>query len=165
MEFEVLFIAGSFRSVYGPRSTVTLLQLHYLWNTMQRIETNSAVVQRVSPHVMECRYKPGVKVDAVAVRENLQARKQLDGTKAYGVIGIFPEDVDFDMSLLYNDHYREAGVDEWTRVLAIVSEGMLFERLAKLYFTYHPTNFSTKVFNDLEEARAWVEQCMSEHGG
>lgn len=125
---------------------------------MERIETPSAIIERVRPDLVICRYRPGVKVDANAVRENLEARKRFPGTEAYGVIGIFPEDVDFDMTVLYNDHYAEARVDEVTSVLAIVAEGSLFERIASLYFSYHPTNFSTRIFRELEEAMNWVEE-------
>ena len=130
---------------------------------MESIETNCAVVRRVSPHVVECWYKPGTKVDASAIRENLEARKQLATDVVQGVIGIFPEDVDFDLSLIFNDHYGDAEMDAWTSAVAIVAQGMMFERLAKVYFNHHPANFPTRVFNDLEEARSWVAQCVQEH--
>jgi hypothetical protein len=37
-----------------------------------------------------CRYKEGVKVDAAAVKENLEARKRFPGHEPYAVIGSFP---------------------------------------------------------------------------
>ena len=125
---------------------------------MERIETNSAVVERMHPDLVICWYKRGVKVDATAVRENLEARKQFPGVDAYAVIGVFPEDVDFDMSLLNADHYASTDVDSVTSVLAIVAEGSLFEKIAGLYFAYHPTNFTSRVFGQLQDAIIWVDE-------
>ena len=129
---------------------------------MERIETNSAVVERINPDLVICTYKPGVKVDADAVRENLLARKQFPGREAYVVIGIFPEDVDFDMSLLDTDHYKATSVDDVTRLLAIVAEGSLFERIAQLYFAYHPTNFTSRVFRRVADAMNWADERILE---
>ena len=123
---------------------------------MEREETASAVVERISPELVMCRYKQGVKADAAAVRENLAARKRFPGREPYAVVGVFPEDVDFDMSLLEHDHYGDIALNEVTQVLAIVAEGALFNPVARLYFAYHPTPFASKVFPNEAEAMAWV---------
>ncbi|MGB3870450.1 MAG: hypothetical protein WA937_13440 [Flavobacteriales bacterium] len=125
---------------------------------MERVETPSAFVERVSPQLVICRYKHGVKVNAAAVRENLAARMSFPGKEPYAVIGIFPEDVDFDMSLLEQNHYTNIALNLVTQLLAIVAEGALFEPIASLYFAYHPTRFLNKVFPSEAEALAWVEQ-------
>ena len=125
---------------------------------METKETPSAVVERIHPDLVICRYKPGVKVDAKAVRENLDARMSFPGKEPYAVIGIFPQDVDFDMSLLTIDHYADGTFNELTRVLAIVAEGDMFEPIAQLYFAYHPTRFASRVFPSEKEALAWVNQ-------
>lgn len=123
---------------------------------MDRTETPSAVLERVTPQLVICRYKSGVKADSKAVRENLEARLAFPGKEPYAVIGIFPEDVDFDMSLLEHDHYASIALNEITQVLAIVAEGELFEPIAKLYFAYHPTSFASQVFPTVAEAMVWV---------
>ena len=113
---------------------------------MERVETPSAVVERVSPELVITRYRPGIRANAAAVKENLEARMSFPGREPYGVIGIFPEDVDFDMSLLEQDHYTDIALNEVTQVLAIVAEGALFDPIARLYFAYHPTSFASQVF-------------------
>ena len=125
---------------------------------MEHIETKSAIVERMNPDMVICKYKPGVKVDAAAVRENLEARKRFPGKEPYAVIGIFPEDVDFDMSLLNTDHYKNVAVNDVTSLLAIVAEGSLFENIAELFFAYHPQSFSTRVFSNIQDALIWVEE-------
>lgn len=125
---------------------------------MNRIETASAVVERVNDDLVICRYKPGVIVDASAVQANLDARKSFPGSAPYAVIGIFPEDIDFDMTLLNMDHYGDRAMDDETRVLAIVAEGRMFEQIAQLYFAYHPTHFPNQVFMHLADALVWVNE-------
>ena len=125
---------------------------------MEREETATAIVERVIPELVICRYKHGVKVNAAAVAENLEARMRFPGTEPYAVIGIFPEDVDFDMSLLEKNHYTDIALNAVTQVLAIVAEGTLFDPIAKLYFAYHPTQFTSRVFASEQEATDWVNE-------
>ncbi len=130
---------------------------------MERIETASAIVERVNPDLVICRYRNGARVDVRAVAENVQARMRFPGKEPYAVIGIFPESVDFEMSLIENNHYTDTALNKVTRVLAIVAEGALFEPIARLYFAYYPPQFSTGVFTTEEEARKWVNariQCV-----
>jgi len=130
---------------------------------MVRVETRSAVVEKAGPELVVCRYRHGVKVTAAAVRENLEARLTLVGKEPYAVIGIFPEDVDFDMSLLEENHYTDIVLNAATRVLALVAEGDLFEPIAKLYLAYHPTQFESAVFPTEAEAMAWVNERINAH--
>lgn len=125
---------------------------------MERTETSSAIVERISPELVICRYKPGVRANAAAVHENLEARMAFPGKEPYAVIGVFPEDVDFDMTLLEHNHYTNIALNQVTQVLAIVAEGMLFEPIAQLYFAYHPTSFASQVFSSEKEAMLWVDQ-------
>lgn len=130
---------------------------------MERVETPSAVVEKLGPDLVVCRYRHGVKVTAAAVRENLDARLALGGKEPYAVIGIFPEDVDFDMSLLEENHYTDIVLNAATRVLALVAEGDLFEPIAKLYLAYHPTQFESAVFPTEVAAKTWVDQQINAH--
>lgn len=130
---------------------------------MERVETPSAVVEKLGPDLVVCRYRHGVKVTADAVRENLEARMAFTGKEPYAVIGIFPEDVDFDMSLLERNHYTDIALNAATRVLAIVAEGSLFEPIAELYFAYHPTQFTSRVFPSEGPALSWVQERIAAH--
>lgn len=73
-------------------------------------------------------------------------------------MGIFPEDSEFDMTLLSEDHYCEIVLNDVTRSLAIVAEGSLFDTVAHLYFAYFPTKFPSRVFRTEAEALVWVNE-------
>ncbi|MBP6699329.1 MAG: hypothetical protein KA175_17040 [Flavobacteriales bacterium] len=129
---------------------------------LERIETDTAVMDRSNPDLVVCRYKTGVRVDANAIHENLMARKHFGGVEPFGVIGILPEDVDFDMALLTADIYANGVVDRETRALAIVDEGSLLEKIAAIYLKYHPTKFPCQVFAHFQDAYLWVSGRIAE---
>lgn len=126
-------------------------------------ETATAFVERVTPDLVICRYKEGVRVNAAVVAENLAARMRFPGSAPYAVIGIFPEDVDFDMSLLERDHYMDIALNTVTQVLAIVAQGALFDPIVRLYFAYHPTRFNSAVFDNEAEAVLWANGRIAKH--
>ncbi|MGV9010968.1 MAG: hypothetical protein ACOH13_00095 [Flavobacteriales bacterium] len=129
---------------------------------MEQQETRTAVVHRVSPDLVVCRYKPGAIVDAEAVAENLQARLGFPGSEPYGVVGIFPEDVEFDMSVLDKDHYKKTVLNDVTQVLALVAHGELFDTIARMYLAMHPTKFASQVFRMELDAFFWVNGRIQE---
>lgn len=130
--------------------------------TMEQQETRSASVQRVSADLVVCRYKPGAVVDAGSIKENLQARLEFHGSEPYGVVGIFPEDVEFDMSVLDKDHYTKPVLTDVTQVLALVAHGELFDTIARMYLAMHPTKFASQVFRMEHDAFFWVNSRISE---
>lgn len=125
---------------------------------MEPEETSSARVERVHAELAICRYRPGARVDAAALGENLEARMRHPGREAHAVIAIFPEDVDFDMVLLEKNHYTDLSLNEVTKVLAIVATGALYERIAGLYALNQLATASNRVFRTEAEARVWVEE-------
>ena len=125
---------------------------------MKEQETNSAIVQQVTPDLVVTRYKPGAMVDAQAVKDNIQARLNFSATHPYAVVGIFPDDVDFDMSALENDHFKGEVLNEVTQVMAIVAHGDTFDTMAQMYFALHPTQFASRVFRMEIDAFQWVNE-------
>lgn len=128
----------------------------------QVIDTRLATVERTGDHLIVVRIKPGSKLDTKGFAEILATRKELAGDRPAAVICIIPEDVDFDTAILTTDHHKGANVGSFTKVMAIVSEGSLFERLSELYFAFHPPEFTLKVFRELQDAIIWVDERMAE---
>lgn len=127
---------------------------------MGRIETETAFLEQTGSDTVIWRFKPGAMVNIHALRENLKVRQQFPGAGVDVIIGIFPEDVDFKMSLLDQDLYSgRTDLEQGIRLMAIVAEGVLFETVAKLYFSYHPPYFTHGVFTTEAAAFAWVEEC------
>ncbi|MFZ1687047.1 MAG: hypothetical protein WAU70_06485 [Flavobacteriales bacterium] len=129
---------------------------------MERIETPSAVMERMNADIVVCRYKTGVKMSAAVVRENLAARKQFAEELPFGVIGIVPEDADFEMGMLMTNVYGDGAAGQETHALAIVVQDNLLEKIAGIYLRYHPTEFPIKVFRHLQDAVAWIGLCLAE---
>lgn len=121
------------------------------------METGSAVILRVSPELIICRYKPGAKVDRASAQGNLQARMSLPGGVPHAVVTIFPEGSEFGTSLLDMNHYEPCEVAERTRLVAFVAEDPAMDAMIKLYFAHHPTNVAKRVFASEAEAMDWVQ--------
>jgi hypothetical protein len=124
--------------------------------TLQYVETGSAVILRVSPELIVCRYKPGAKVDRASAQGNLQARMSLPGEVPHAVITIFPQGTEFGTSLLDLDQYATNEVAQRTRLLAFVAEDPSMDAMINLYFAHHPTTVTKRVFASEAEAMDWV---------
>ncbi|MGV9013117.1 MAG: hypothetical protein ACOH13_11030 [Flavobacteriales bacterium] len=129
---------------------------------MESEETASAVVERAHAELAICRYLPRVRVHAAALGENLKARMRVLGREAYALMAIYPENVDFDMSLLDMNLYTDLSLNEDTRVLAIVALGSLFEQIAYCTALNPAAPAGLRVFHTEEEARDWVELRIAE---
>ncbi len=125
---------------------------------MDRIETASAHVVLVKPDLVVCRYKPGAKVTGATARENLLARMALPGSTPHVVLTVFPAGAEFEMSLFDRNQYQEPAVGTRTRALVFVADNAAMETMINLYFAYHPTRVTKRVFTTEEAALAWMEQ-------
>lgn len=127
------------------------------------IETRQATIELTADHLVEVRYKPGETLDPAGLSDVLGERERIcDGHRGQAVLAVIPPDADFQLSLMTTDHYKDRPVVDCTRFLAITAGNVMHERMASLYFSYFPQNFSTCIFNDEAEARAWLKNCMSE---
>jgi hypothetical protein len=120
------------------------------------IETRLATLEQVSPDLLEVRFKPDLKLDVNGLAEILRERELLCPRGSVAVLGIFPPDIDFDLDVMTTDHYRDRGLENCTRALAIAAGSTMNERMAGLYFAYFPQPFNTSVFQTTEEARSWL---------
>jgi hypothetical protein len=119
-------------------------------------ETRLAILERVSPELLEVRFKPGQKIDLSGLHDILLERQRMCNGEPYDVLAIIPPDTDFEMNVMTQDHYRGLGLERCTRKVAWAASDMLSERMASLYFAYFPQPFPTRVFSDEAEARQWL---------
>lgn len=127
----------------------------------QLIDTPIAIVERVSPQLIEVRFKPDVKLDVKGMAEVVQAKYALAGGSSPDVLVVTPPDLDFELSVLNLDHSKDHGSPCGTRRLAFAAQSEVNERLASIYFAYHPRQWDTSVFRTEEEARAWLLEGVS----
>lgn len=121
------------------------------------IDTATATVERVSPELIEVRFKPDVKLDVRGLGEIVNAKRTLCGADSPDVLAVTPPELDFDLNVLSVDHGKAHGGCS-TRRLAFAGQSALNERLASLYFSYFPRQYETRVFLEETEARHWLDQ-------
>lgn len=116
------------------------------------IETRAATLERMDGNLVEVRFKPEVKLDLAGLAEVVHAKRVLCHTEEMDVLAVLPPEVDLDLNLLSVDHDVINGGCGLARRSALVAQSPFNERLATIYFRYHPREHATHAF--LEEADA-----------
>lgn len=123
----------------------------------QMIETRQATVERTSPGLVEIRFKPDVKLDVEGVGEVIQAKRQLILEGESDVLTVFPPEMDMAMNVVGTDHHALFGTCARSRRLALAAQSELNQKLAEIYYKYHPREHDTAVFLTEADARQWLE--------
>jgi len=124
------------------------------------IETRLATLERGTADLVEVRFKPEVRLDAEGIGEIVRAKNQLCADHAADVLMVHPPEIDFALSVLSIDHHAVNGGCGLARRLAFAAQSPFNERLARIYFSYHPREEETAVFLQESDARAWLTQGM-----
>lgn len=124
------------------------------------IETRLATLEHGATDLVEVRFKPDARLDAEGIGEIVRAKHQLCATSATDVLMVLPPDIDFELSVLAIDHHAANGGCGLARKLAFAAQCPFNERLARIYFRYHPRSGETAIFLDESDARAWLTQDM-----
>lgn len=122
----------------------------------QLIDTRQATVERVSPELIEVRFKPDVKLDVAGIGEVMDAKRTLGQGKEYDVLAVLPPDMDLEINVVSMDHYALNGSCANSRRLAFAAHSDLNQKLAEIYFRYHPRPYDTAVFMSEDDARGWL---------
>ncbi len=125
------------------------------------IETRAARLERVAG-VVEVRFKPDVRLDLSALGEVVHAKRVLCSTEELDVLAVLPPEVDFELSVLSVDHHALNGGCGLARRLALAAQSPFNERLATIYFRYHPREQSTAVFLEEADARKWLTEGVAQ---
>ncbi len=120
------------------------------------IDTRSATVELVSPELIEVRFKPEVKLDVQGLGEIVHAKNHLGQGLNPDVLAVAPPELDFELNVLHMDHAVGHGVKCNSNRLAFAAQSEMNERLASIYFSYHPRKEETAVFLQEKDARAWL---------
>lgn len=122
------------------------------------IETSQAVLERTGVRMVEVRFKPDVKLDAAGLGEVVLAKQALCATAEADILLVLPPELDFELSALSLDHHALHGGCGRSKRLAVAASSAFNERLASIYFRYHPRPEETAVFQHEEDARRWLMQ-------
>lgn len=129
------------------------------------VQTQQAIITRISPNEVEVRFGDGVVIDKVGIAEIMQERKRMCGDTPVGLLLIVPGDTELDVAIINTDHYRANQGSEHVIALAVVAGSLMSETLISLYRAYYPTTFRSEVFMKEEEARSWLRQRIGEATG
>ena len=72
------------------------------------------------------------------------------------VLAVAPPELDLELNVLHMDHAVGHGVKCNSNRLAFAAQSEMNERLASIYFSYHPRKEETAVFLQEKDARAWL---------
>jgi hypothetical protein len=121
------------------------------------VDTPQAVLEKVTPDLIEIRFKHHVKIGLRDIQEVQTARQRMCAGQPHRLLTIMPPETDFDMANTTTDHYERTGAVDQIRAIALVAHGTVMEMMAKLYYSYYPQSFPIKVCSDEAEARAWLQ--------
>jgi len=120
------------------------------------VQTEAAELERLPDGNLEMRFKKNVKLTLDRIHEILDARVKLGGEGSYSVLVTLPEEVDFDVNVLTNDHHRDRELHKCTYAVAWDAQSSMNEQLVEIFYRYFPQPFPVKVFRTEQEARAWL---------
>lgn len=109
-----------------------------------------------APGFIEQRFLSDVTIDRAGFEENRIVRQELGGRDPYVMLSFLPEGMDFELAVTSRDHFEPERGQISMRALAVVVGDAMGEAIAKLYFSYFPTEFPARVFHDEREAREWL---------
>jgi hypothetical protein len=125
-------------------------------------ETDHARFERAAPDLLEIRLKPGTRIDVACIAGIMRERMRLCGTDPLCVLVMVPMDAELDIAVIGMDHYRVNESSEGLRAVALVSQALLMETMARLYAAYFPPMFRLEIFNHEGDARGWLDEQLVE---
>jgi hypothetical protein len=117
---------------------------------------------RKGPDLIEIQYTPGCLFNSKNGDEERRARQELMGTVPNWVISLIPEDADFELAAMHQDHFASDRSEGSMKAMALVTAANMMEMMLKLYFSYYPQLARLRVMDNEEGAREWLRLQMEE---
>lgn len=123
----------------------------------QVVDTGAATLERRGD-IVEVRFKPDVKLDVAGMAEVVRTKHEMCASRAADILIVLPADLDFELNVLAVNHREVNGGCGMSRRLALVASSPFNERIATIYFRYHPREEETAVFVEEKDALAWLTE-------
>jgi hypothetical protein len=78
------------------------------------------------------------------------------------LLTIFPKGIQVNHDLMNKDLFRAYRDKPYVRAIAVVTDSPAMHMASKVYFTYHPQSFQTRVFEEEREARQWLNDLLAQ---
>ena len=131
-------------------------------NEQHERHVSIAHLVRKQPDLIEIQYTPGCLFNSKFGDEVRRARQELMGAVPYGVLSLIPEDADFELAAMHQDHFASDRNEGSMKAIALVTAANMMEMMLKLYFSYYPQLARLQVTDNEDEARAWLRLQMEE---
>jgi hypothetical protein len=125
------------------------------------IGTATARIERKAPGTLEMHYTERARFDPASCQENFRARQRLGKAGAYTLLVTLPEGSVVDADATNVDHFRTESTLRSIIALAVVASRAELRSIAKFYLRYFSQSFPARVFDDVEEARAWLNEVLA----
>lgn len=129
---------------------------------VRKKETELATLLVISPKLLEIRYNTGIVFNNDALSEVQAMRRTLMGDRSYATLTIIPEDVDYRMDVMEQDHGELDRSTGRLLATAIVVHASMIKLLTKLYLSYFPQPHRVLVTDNEEAARRWLSEQLQE---
>lgn len=133
--------------------------------TNREYDAGIATLTIVHPDLVEIRYNSGIVFNPANVGAVQAKRREVMGTRPHGTLTFIPEDVDFELETMRQDHGRADRTQAQVLATAVVVGPGMLDMLTKLYFSYFPPLQRVLVTDNEVEARAWLKERMEEIAG
>ncbi len=121
-----------------------------------RIGTGSVVFTVIVPGLIEQRHLPDASLDERTMERCRATRRKLAKGVPFALLIIVPEEVPVDAAATNHDHYRKESDERSIVALAVVTSSEAMSAVTKFYFRYYQCSFEVKVFDDEDNAKAWL---------
>src|SRR5262245_49552146 len=125
-------------------------------------ETDQAWFDRKAPDLLEIQLRAGAHIDVPFITAIMRERQRMCGTDPLCLLVLVPMDAELDMAVMSLDHYKANESSEGLRAVAIVSQALMVETMARLYAAYFPPMFRLEIFNQERDARDWLDEQLAE---
>lgn len=119
-----------------------------------------ATLTIVHPDLVEIRYHSGIVFNPANVGAVQAKRREVMGTRPHATLTFIPENVDFELETMRQDHGKPDRTEAQVLASAVVVSSSMIDMLTKLYFSYYPPIHHVLVTDNEEEARAWLNERM-----
>lgn len=121
-----------------------------------RIETPTATIELVGPRLVEQRFHRDADFNGREFERNRKARWRITQREAHALLIVLDAGSPVHPPAMNDDHFRADSEVRMILALAIVAPGVALNTATKFYFRYHAQAFEARVFEEVEEARAWL---------
>lgn len=119
-----------------------------------------ATLKRMGPELIEVYYAPHARLSMEGLAQVRLARRAMMGEEVYGLLSFIPEDMDFDMDAMSEDHLAIDRQEGRLWAIAVVTGTGLIQVVLRLYLSYFPQNTRIHVTDSEQEARQWLQGKM-----